>query len=158
MTTPTEAPREALPEPLKVVAWITTRTTDGKKMLEEPCITTNPAYVRVHREWDWRPYGVDHDQAQSALESERQAHAAEVERLRADAERWSAEDREIMAAVVRELGEGDDGNAPGHAHGLPGIWDWDNGERAGKACSWCLCWARFTKLVAIDQAIARGAK
>ena len=83
MTTPTEAPREALPEPLKVVAWITTRTTDGKKMLEEPCITTNPAYVRVHREWDWRPYGVDHDQAQSALESERQAHAAEVERLRA---------------------------------------------------------------------------
>lgn len=76
MTTPTEAPREALPEPLEVVAWKSpmwrfypTRfnaVQNGEQLLD--------ALVRL-------------TDAQSALESERQAHAAEVERLRGDAER-----------------------------------------------------------------------
>lgn len=77
MTTPTEAPREALPEPLKVVAWKSpmwrfypTRfnaVQNGEQLLD--------ALVRL-------------TDAQSALESECQAHAAEVERLRGDAERY----------------------------------------------------------------------
>lgn len=29
------------------------------------------------------------------------------------------------------------GNAPGHGHSVPGIWDSDNGELAGKECAWC---------------------
>lgn len=68
---------------------------------------------------------------------------AKVER-----EGLTEEDRAILAAVVRELGKGDAGNAPGHAHAVPGIWDSDNGNRAGKPCAWCLCWAKFTMLAA----------
>lgn len=33
-----------------------------------------------------------------------------------------------------------DGNAPGHGHDTPGVWDIDNGELAGKKCSWCELW------------------
>ena len=32
------------------------------------------------------------------------------------------------------------GNAPGHGHSTPGVWDIDNGELAGKKCSWCELW------------------
>ena len=34
----------------------------------------------------------------------------------------------------------DRGNAPGHAHRAEGIWDDDNGEKAGTRCSWCSAW------------------
>ena len=58
------------------------------------------------------------------------------------------EDREILEAVRRELHRGNqDGNAPGHVHEVPGIWDSDNGERAGKPCAWCLTWKKFTTLI-----------
>lgn len=33
-----------------------------------------------------------------------------------------------------------DGNAPGHSHKIPGVWDIDNSELAGKKCSWCELW------------------
>lgn len=67
----------------------------------------------------------------AALEAERDA-------LRADAERF----REILGAVVHETPgyRRDDGNAPGHAHAIPGIWDSDNGAKAGKPCAWCKTW------------------
>ena len=32
------------------------------------------------------------------------------------------------------------GNAPGHGHETPGIWDADNGEKAGQPCVWCKDW------------------
>lgn len=32
------------------------------------------------------------------------------------------------------------GNAPGHSHKIPGVWDIDNAELAGKKCSWCELW------------------
>jgi hypothetical protein len=32
------------------------------------------------------------------------------------------------------------GNAPGHSHRVAGVWDIDNGELAGKKCSWCELW------------------
>lgn len=57
------------------------------------------------------------------------------------------EDREILEAVRREMDEDDDGNAPGHGHRIPGIWDEDNGDLAGKPCAWCLTWAKFTALI-----------
>lgn len=60
----------------------------------------------------------------------------------------SPEDQAILEAVYREMDEGDDGNAPGHAHSRPGIWDNDNKPGiAGKPCAWCLTWAKFTRLV-----------
>lgn len=61
------------------------------------------------------------------------------------------EDRAILEAVRREMGESDDANAPGHAHQIPGIWDEDNGDLAGTPCAWCLTWAKFTALVAIER-------
>jgi hypothetical protein len=32
------------------------------------------------------------------------------------------------------------GNAPGHSHKVPGVWDIDNCELAGIKCSWCELW------------------
>lgn len=49
---------------------------------------------------------------------------------------------------MRELkakGHSKDGNAPGHAHTDPGIWDADNKkELAGKPCAWCALWNKAT--------------
>ena len=62
--------------------------------------------------------------------------------------RLSAEDRAILEAVRRELNEGNRGDAPGHAHHRPGIWDDDNRPAiAGKPCAWCMTWAKFTAIV-----------
>ena len=61
------------------------------------------------------------------------------------------EDKAILEAVRRELDEGD-GNAPGHGHRVVGIWDEDNGDKAGKPCAWCLTWAKFTKLIENEAA------
>lgn len=36
-----------------------------------------------------------------------------------------------------------DGNAPGHGHEVPGIWDADNGEKSGQPCYWCSTWRRI---------------
>ena len=49
---------------------------------------------------------------------------------------------DILAAVLREHPKRgrEDGNAPGHGHAVPGIWDSDNGKLAGKPCAWCLTW------------------
>lgn len=53
--------------------------------------------------------------------------------------------RELLAQVVEQLDERwnpHGGNAPGHGHERPGIWDDDNGELAGKPCAWCALWNR----------------
>ena len=36
-------------------------------------------------------------------------------------------------------------NAPGHCHDVPGIWDSDNGSRAGKPCKRCALWFEARK-------------
>lgn len=53
----------------------------------------------------------------------------------------------VLRAVFDELDDGD-GNAPGHGHEVPGVWDEDNGrELAGKPCEWCATWTLFRELV-----------
>jgi hypothetical protein len=54
----------------------------------------------------------------------------------------------LLAELLDQLGERDrgDGNAPGHAHDIPGIWDMDNGKLAGKPCAWCATWAKAKAL------------
>lgn len=54
----------------------------------------------------------------------------------------------LMAELLVQLGERDrgDGNAPGHAHEVPGVWDSDNGKLAGKPCAWCKTWAKAKAL------------
>lgn len=63
---------------------------------------------------------------------------AENRALKADAERF----RSIVSAVVREHPHRRhlNGNAPGHGHSIPGVWDSDNGELAGTECAWCKTW------------------
>ena len=50
--------------------------------------------------------------------------------------------RELLVQLCETPGSREDGNAPGHAHEVPGVWDDDNGELAGKPCAWCAVWAR----------------
>lgn len=63
---------------------------------------------------------------------------AERDALEKDAVRF----REIVAAVVREhpRRSANRGNAPGHGHSVPGVWDSDNGALAGTECAWCKTW------------------
>lgn len=65
----------------------------------------------------------------------------------ADADRF----RSILTAVVDEMQREDGeytGNAPGHGHEVPGIWDSDNGMRAGKPCAWCRTWKLAREAIA----------
>ncbi|MWA18064.1 hypothetical protein [Burkholderia pseudomallei] len=55
--------------------------------------------------------------------------------------------RDLMAAVIRNINHGEYNrpyrgieNAPDHAHDMPGIWDSDNGAKAGTQCAWCATW------------------
>lgn len=78
-----------------------------------------------------------------------------LERFAADG--LLAEDRAILEAVHRELDrEGRNGDAPGHAHEIPGVWDSDNGAMAGKPCAWCLTWRKFTALIRADAPDSDG--
>ncbi|MBT9570041.1 MAG: hypothetical protein IV106_02815 [Pseudomonas umsongensis] len=63
----------------------------------------------------------------------------DIERLQAE----NATLRSVMEAVVSEIPFAENikpGNAPGHSHNKPGIWDEDNGAKAGKDCAWCKVW------------------
>lgn len=52
-----------------------------------------------------------------------------------------AEAVSLFKLVMEEHpGKERNGNAPGHAHQIPGIWDSDNGKKAGKPCAWCAVW------------------
>lgn len=71
---------------------------------------------------------------------------AEVEAAAAD-KRDALTFRDLMAAVIRNINHGEYNrpyrgieNAPGHAHDMPGIWDSDNGAKAGTQCAWCATW------------------
>ncbi|WP_147723755.1 hypothetical protein [Burkholderia pseudomallei] len=71
---------------------------------------------------------------------------AEVEAAAAD-KRDALTFRDLMAAVIRNINQGEYNrpyrgieNAPGHAHDMPGIWDSDNGAKAGTQCAWCATW------------------
>lgn len=63
----------------------------------------------------------------------------ELDHLKAENEAF----RSVMAAVVSEIPHGEfiaAGNAPGHCHDIPGIWDQGNGEKSGNECGWCKVW------------------
>lgn len=67
---------------------------------------------------------------------------AEIEAVIGRQERELAKLRKVISEVVRGNDRWrDDGNAPGHCHQVPGIWDGDNGAKAGTECAWCKVWA-----------------
>ena len=56
--------------------------------------------------------------------------------------------RRLVAAVIDDEGD-DPGNAPGHAHSRPGIWDDDNEPAiAGKPCEKCAAWSNARAVLA----------
>jgi FtsZ-binding cell division protein ZapB len=74
------------------------------------------------------------------LRAERDRLKAENEELRKELADW----QEIVSAIKRETPDKftmfSRGNAPGHCHSIPGVWDSDNGAKAGKECAWCRVW------------------
>lgn len=82
---------------------------------------------------------------------------AEVEAAAAD-KRNALAFRDLMAAVIRNINHGEYNrpyrgieNAPGHAHDIPGIWDSDNGAKAGTQCAWCATWNAARAAIAQRQ-------
>ena len=69
------------------------------------------------------------------LRSELDAARAELARVRAAASG-------VFAYLDARASFGS-GNAPGHAHTRPGIWDDDNGAKSGTECEWCKTWNTF---------------
>jgi hypothetical protein len=68
----------------------------------------------------------------------------------ADAGRY----RDLLAAVVREIPHRNptrNGDAPGHSHRKPGIWDDFNGPKSGTPCAWCLVWKEANQAIAALQ-------
>jgi hypothetical protein len=73
-----------------------------------------------------------------------------------DAAQW----RELLACVMAEMprqSNRNDGNAPGHGHTTPGIWDDHNGELSGKECAWCKMWNAARSALAARPELAAGA-
>lgn len=64
--------------------------------------------------------------------------AESYELFRQEAKRW----RDIVRSFANEIPHRSAvrGNAPGHGHDVPGIWDSDNSPLAGKECAWCKTW------------------
>lgn len=85
----------------------------------------------------WAEMTVDKEVGRAATEA--LAYKMECEQLKAE----NAELIDLMRSVVAEhprRPDKNDGNGPGHGHAVPGVWDEDNGELAGKPCAWCSIW------------------
>ncbi|WP_175712164.1 hypothetical protein [Burkholderia ambifaria] len=94
-----------------------------------------------HNEFIWAhdPIVLDAADAIESLLSELEAREAD----RLDAIRF----RDFLDAITREVQRGaydrpyrGTENAPMHGHKVPGIWDSDNGAKAGTQCAWCATW------------------
>lgn len=74
-------------------------------------------------------------------------------RAELEAQRVPDEFADVMRAVFAEMEarDGHRGNAPGHAHEVPGIWDDDNGDLAGQPCAWCALWNKAAAMLAAAQ-------
>ena len=57
------------------------------------------------------------------------------------------ERNELLGLLRKVHAELDDGQAPGHHHDIPGIWDADNVQLAGQPCEWCKAWARIREVL-----------
>jgi len=66
----------------------------------------------------------------------------------------------LLEAVMREIPSREyRGNAPGHAHSIPGIWDGDNRpELAGKPCAWCVAYSTARQMLAASQPEVKNAE
>lgn len=89
----------------------------------------------------------------------RAADAIDALLAKVEADKQDAlEFRDLMAAVIRKINQGEYNrpyrgieNAPDHAHDMPGIWDSDNGAKAGTQCAWCATWNAARAAIAQRQ-------
>lgn len=56
--------------------------------------------------------------------------------------------RSLLAGLVAVADEECSVGSPNHAHEIPGIWDSDNGDKAGKPCAECALYDYARKIVA----------
>lgn len=70
--------------------------------------------------------------------------SSERDQLRAENEAL----RSVMACVVSEIPNHNsrNGNASGHCHAIPGVWDQGNGAKSGTECAWCKVWNAATAM------------
>lgn len=66
-----------------------------------------------------------------------------------DANIWQALLKEVMSEIPNRF-PSRNGDAPFHSHSIPGVWDSDNGAKAGTECAWCKVWNAARKALA-DQ-------
>lgn len=74
-----------------------------------------------------------------------------------DAATW----RKLLEQVIREIPKRSpsrNGDAPGHSHSIPGIWDSDNGAKAGTECAWCAVWKEANRAIASTHTTTGGEK
>jgi cell division protein FtsB len=100
--------------------------------LEAHTIVPDSAIKAIHAERDQLRAEV------AGLRTGYEAYERVNAELRAEVEKF----REVMACVVNEASRqtSRNGNAPGHCHSIPGVWDRDNGAKAGTECGWCKVW------------------
>lgn len=95
---------------------------------------------------------------EEAAHIERESNAADVATLEQEARQVRArlarvekerdELRGFLVALLDDQGvDRNDGNAPGHCHNIPGVWDSDNGKKAGKQCSLCAAWNKAKQII-----------
>jgi hypothetical protein len=86
----------------------------------------------------------DLDALRVALDVEYEPHQTLMERMleRATLSSQPGAADVLLNELVDQLAhdEADNGDAPGHHHERPGIWNDDNGELSGKPCAWCALW------------------
>ena len=89
------------------------------------------------------------------VEKHRDELLSDIERMRIRLEHADAQSEQlaemmgVFGLVMDELGKRHchGGNAPGHGHTIPGVWDSDNGELAGKPCAWCAVYNKAKELL-----------
>lgn len=84
---------------------------------------------------------IDRDELRAEVAGLRTGYQA-YERVNAELKAEVEKLRGVMACVVNEVPhhENRNGNAPGHCHSIPGVWDQSNGAKSGTECGWCKVW------------------
>lgn len=131
-------------EKLKALAETLLRDERGEEFTEEEAA----AFPQAVRDFE----SITAPSAIMALLAEIEENAMHMrafgEVMRSQAEqigKLKAENEALRSLVLSALEEGKGrpgtgGNAPGHCHAVPGVWDRGNGERSGAACGWCRIW------------------
>ncbi|HDR9134423.1 TPA: hypothetical protein QDA91_005598 [Burkholderia vietnamiensis] len=140
--------REDYRNSIKVLPWPYRSAISSTPMEAADAIHLLLAEVEAAKEQSRKWQALTESSQQVAEMAQRRADKirAELEAAAAD-KRDALAFRDLMAKVIREINHGEYNhpyrgieNAPMHGHEVPGIWDSDNGAKAGTPCAWCATW------------------